>query len=89
VGVVITTCKSGKSTVLDCQGAHNIAVPSSTVKGDLLYANIAAGGTDATTVTLTRTATSGYRVIGKVLTDRDSGGKSVVLLNASQSSFAP
>lgn len=81
-GIAITGAATGESLQLDCSGIHKIAVPASTVKGDVLYADLS-GGADilAASITVVRSGQSaGFTIIGKAVGDRDSAGKALVLL---------
>lgn len=77
VGVVITGVASGKPTELDVDGVHNLVVPSGTVKGDKLYADLFAG--ESASLSLTKTATNNT-LVGIALSDRGSDTKALVLL---------
>lgn len=77
-GIALTSAASGASLWLAIEGVFVVAVPSGTVKGDLLYAP-GAPATESAGVTLTKTATSNS-LVGKAVGDRDADGKAVVLL---------
>jgi len=79
-GVAITSAATGASLQLDTMGVHVIAVPSGTVKGDLLYITGAiTAASDIIPAVLTKTAASNT-LMGKAVGDRDSAGNALVKL---------
>jgi len=77
-GVAMTSAATNGSLWIKMQGVFNLAVPSGTVKGDILYVP-GAPATEANAPTLTKTATSNTQV-GKAMSDRDTAGNALVLL---------
>lgn len=78
-GVVITGVAQGDATQLDTSGVHRVAVPASTVKGDLIWSDLS-GGADIVPLTLSRTPAAGNALIGVAIGDRDSAGKALLKL---------
>lgn len=78
LGIVVTSCLNGGSTQLDTRGVHNIPVPSGTVKGDRLYADLSA---EINAVVLTRTA-GANSLVAVAVADRGSDTKALVMLAA-------
>lgn len=76
-GVAIKSAAAGFSLNLDVEGVHIVPVPSGTVKGDKLFADLFGG--ESAAVTLTKTATNNT-LIGLAIGDRDTDGKGLVLL---------
>jgi predicted RecA/RadA family phage recombinase len=75
-GVALTTIKSGLSGWIGAEGVWNIKVPSSTAKGNPLYASALSDSVDPT---LTLTPASAF-CIGVAMSDRDAAGYALVLL---------
>ena len=77
-GIAIKAAATGQSLELDVHGVHVVPVPAGVLKGDKLYVP---GDltSDATSVTLTETATANT-YFGKAVGDRDADGKALVLL---------
>lgn len=82
-GIALKSADSGTAFMLAIEGVWNIAVPSSTVKGDLLYVPATSGiPTEDADVTsdLTRTGSNSNVPAVKAVTDRDSAGFADVLI---------
>lgn len=83
-GVAVTDADSGAEIWLHISGAHTVAVPASTVKGDRLYADLTS---ESVGLTLKRTSyAAGEYFIGTALEARNAAGKALVLLNQQRSS---
>lgn len=76
VGVALNSAASGASLDIATEGVWEIAVPSGTVKGDLLYADLSA---ESVSLTLTEAASGAY-FVGQALTARDTDGNAQVKL---------
>jgi predicted RecA/RadA family phage recombinase len=81
VGVALTSASTSGKLWLGIEGVWNIAVPASTVQGDLLYATHAGGViADSTGLSLTRTGSNANQPVVKAVTDRDAAGYADVLV---------
>lgn len=81
VGFAITDAKSGASLQIETQGVHRTKVDASTVKSDLLFANLSAG--ESVDITLTRIPTSpatDQSLLAIAVGDRDADGYALVLM---------
>jgi predicted RecA/RadA family phage recombinase len=83
-GIALDTVASGASGWLAVEGEWNIAVPASTVLGDILYAPSSAGviTESGAAITLSRTASNANVPVCKATSDRTSGGYANVILGA-------
>lgn len=77
VGVALNAAASGASLDVATEGVWELAVPSGVVKGDVLYANLAA---ESVSLTLTEDSGSGNTMVGIAVTDRDTDGNAQVKL---------
>jgi predicted RecA/RadA family phage recombinase len=92
-GIPMTSAAAGESFVLAIEGVWNIAVPASTVKGDILMVPSTAQGrllTEDNDVVagLTRTSATTVAPVCKALSDRDAAGYADVLILAPGASTA-
>jgi predicted RecA/RadA family phage recombinase len=77
IGVALQSAASGGELDICQEGVWDIAVPSGITRGDVLYADLAGGDSEA--ITLTATATTNT-TIGIAITDRDADGNAHVKL---------
>jgi predicted RecA/RadA family phage recombinase len=83
VGIALTKATaSAQSIWLGIEGVWNIAVPQSTVQGDLLYATHTQGviADSATALSLSRTGANSNQPVVKAVTARDAAGYADVLI---------
>lgn len=84
-GIALGSAASGSPLEIAIEGRWNIAVPASTVKGDILYIPGGAAGVSITedndcVANFTRTPATTSVAVVKAMTDRDTAGYSDVLI---------
>jgi predicted RecA/RadA family phage recombinase len=78
IGIALTSANASASLQIANGGVWEIPVPSSTVKGEILYANLGGGG-EAASLVLSRTATT-TDPVAQAITSRDAAGNALVLI---------